>query len=47
LGEAGQIPTFDAVRDLICVPRIPTLAPLPVHLDHYDQLLTSKECAHG
>ena len=47
LEEAGQIPTFDAVRDLICVPRIPALAPLPVHLDQYDQLLTSKECAHG
>jgi hypothetical protein len=47
LQEAGQIPTFDAVRDLICVPHIPALAPLPVHLDQYDQLLTCKEYAHG
>jgi hypothetical protein len=47
LAESGNLPTFDAVRDLVCVPHIPVLSPLPVNLACYDQFLSQKEYAHG
>jgi len=47
LEETHTLPTFDAVRDLVNVSSPPVLAPLPVNLTCYDQLLSSKEYAHG
>jgi hypothetical protein len=47
LEEAKTVPTFDAVRDLVNVPQVPALAPLPVNLACYDQLLKTKEVVHA
>jgi hypothetical protein len=46
LEDAGQIPTADAVRDLVRPIAVRQLAALPVNLQPYDQLLPSQRCAH-
>ena len=46
--ETGQAPTFDAVRDLVRLPQVPTLGPVTVNLQPYDQLLPSqREVSHA
>ncbi len=47
LEETSTIPTFDSVRDLVSVPQVPVLVPLPVNLACYDQLLSTREVAHA
>jgi hypothetical protein len=47
LEETRTVPTFDTVRDLVTVPQMPTLPPLPVNLACYDQLLSTREVAHA
>jgi hypothetical protein len=47
LSEAGQVPTFDTVRDLVSLPHLPVVSTPQVHLEPYDQLLLSRRCAHG
>jgi hypothetical protein len=39
----SQVPTFDAVRDLVRVPQIPALGQMHVNLQAYDQLLSSQQ----
>src|SRR6266699_1730653 len=41
--EHSQVPTFDAVRDLVRVPQIPALGQMNVNLQAYDQLLSSQQ----
>jgi Mu transposase-like protein len=41
--EHSQVPTFDAVRDLVRVPQIPALGQMHVNLQAYDQLLSSQQ----
>jgi hypothetical protein len=41
--ENSQPPTFDAVRDLVRLPQVPTLGQVTVDLDAYDQLLPSQQ----
>jgi len=41
--EHSQVPTFDAVRDLVRVPQIPALGQIHVNLQAYDQLLSSQQ----
>jgi hypothetical protein len=41
--EQSQVPTFDAVRDLVRVPQIPALSQMHVNLQAYDQLLSSQQ----
>jgi hypothetical protein len=41
--EQGQVPTFDAVRDLVRVPQIPALGHMQINLQAYDQLLSSQQ----
>lgn len=38
----SQVPTFDAVRDLVRLPQIPALGQMNVNLQAYDQLLSSQ-----
>jgi len=46
--EHNQIPTFDAVRDLVRLPQIPALGQVTVNLEAYDQLLPPQQRrAHG
>lgn len=46
--ETGQAPTFDAVRDLVRLPQVPTLGQVTVDLQPYDQLLPSqREVSHA
>jgi hypothetical protein len=46
--EHSQTPTFDAVRDLVRLPQVPTLGQVTIDLDAYDQLLPSQQRrAHG
>jgi hypothetical protein len=46
--EQSQVPTFDAVRDLVRLPQVPTMGQVTVNLDAYDQLLPSQQRrAHG
>jgi len=46
--EHSQVPTFDAVRDLVRVPQIPALGQMHVNLQAYDQLLSSQQRrSHG
>jgi len=46
--ETRQAPTFDAVCDLIRLPHVPTLGPVTVNLQPYDQLLPSqREVSHA
>ena len=45
LGEAGTLPTFDAVRDLVCIPHpaaIPQIQSPTLDLTPYDQLIPSR-----
>src|SRR5262249_3099903 len=42
--DAGTVPTFDAVRELVCLPQpatVPQLRPAPLDLAIYDRLLPS------
>jgi hypothetical protein len=41
--EQSQTPTFDAVRDLVRLPQVPTLGQVTVNLQAYDQLLPSQQ----
>jgi len=41
--EHNQVPTFDAVRDLVRVPQVPALGQRHVNLQAYDQLLSSQQ----
>jgi hypothetical protein len=41
--EHSQTPTFDAVRDLVRLPQVPTLGQVTVNLQVYDQLLPSQQ----
>ena len=41
--EHSQVPTFDAVRDLVRVPQIPALGQMNVNLQAYDQLVSSQQ----
>jgi hypothetical protein len=41
--EHSQVPTCDAVRDLVRVPQIPALGQMKVNLQAYDQLLSSQQ----
>ena len=46
--ETGQPLTFDAVRDLVRLPQVPTLGAVRVDLQPYDQLLPSqREASHA
>jgi hypothetical protein len=46
--ENSQVPTFDAVRDLVRIPQIPALGQVTVNLQAYDHLLPSQQRrAHG
>ena len=46
--ETGQAPTFDAVRDLVHLPQVPTPGQYRVDLQPYDQLLPSqREVSHA
>ncbi len=46
--EKSQVPTFDAVRDLVRIPQVPALGQVSVNLQTYDQLLPSQQRrAHG
>lgn len=46
--ETGQAPTFDAVRDLVRLPQVPTLGQVHVDFQPYDQLLPSRrEVSHA
>ena len=47
LEDAGQVPTADAVRDLVRPIAVRQLAALPVNLQPYDQLLPSQRCVHA
>ena len=47
LEDADQVPTADAVRDLVRPIAVRQLAALPVNLQPYDQLLPSQRCAHA
>ncbi len=47
LEEAHQVPTADAVRDLIRPIAVQQVALPPVNLQPYDQLLPSQRCAHA
>ncbi len=46
LEDADQVPTADAVRDLVRPIAARQLATLPVNLQPYDQLLPSQRCIH-
>jgi Mu transposase, C-terminal domain len=39
----SQVPTFDAVRDLVRLPQVPALGQITVNLEAYDQLLPSQQ----
>ncbi len=41
--ENSQVPTFDAVRDLVRIPQVPVLGKVSVNLQAYDQLLPSQQ----
>ena len=41
--ENSQVPTFDAVRDLVRLPQVPVLGQITVNLQVYDQLLPSQQ----
>ncbi len=41
--ENSQLPTFDAVRDLVRIPQVPVLGQVSVNLQTYDQLLPSQQ----
>ena len=41
--ENSQVPTFDAVRDLVRIPQVPVLGKVSVNLQTYDQLLPSQQ----
>jgi len=48
--EQQQVPTYVAVRELVCVPKahaIPPLAAPTLDLSSYDQLIPSRRAAHG
>jgi hypothetical protein len=45
--DAGQVPTTDAVRDLVGPIAVQQLAALPVHVQPSDQLVPSQRCAHA
>ncbi len=47
LEEAGQVPTADAVRDLVRPIEVRKLELGPVNLHLYDELLPSQRCAHA
>ncbi len=41
--EHSQVPTFDAVRDLVRLPQVPALGQMNVNLQAHDQLLSSQQ----
>ncbi len=41
--EYSQVPTFNAVRDLVRLPQVPALGQMNVNLQAYDQLLSSQQ----
>jgi hypothetical protein len=47
LEEADQVPTADAVRDLVRPIEVRHVALHPINLQPYDQLLPSQRCAHA
>jgi hypothetical protein len=47
LEEADQVPTADAVRDLVRPIEVRHVALQPINLQPYDQLLPSQRCAHA